>query len=284
MEKNAALSLPNLIKRFPLQILFTQIVMLAETVIMLLFPLFMGYAINDLIGSSFSGFIKLAVLGILALVIGSIRRFCDTRIYAAIFVTITDEMVERERQKDKSVSVINARIDLLTEFVYFLENSFPEIIESFIGIAGTLIVIFTLSFKVFVACLTGFFIVILVYVITGGKMYLFNKNFNDQQEKQVDILSRRKRRGVFSHLKALMKWQIKLSDIETFNFFIILAAMVVIILFSIYTVSTSGETNVGTIFSSLMYVFEFTESVSILPFYYSELIRLSEITTRLKES
>ncbi len=107
---------------------------LAESVILLLFPLFIGFAINDLLNSKNAGLINLGLLGIVSLVTGAVRRFFDTRAYAHIYEKISSELVEKERKQEISISTTNARVGLLNEFVKFFENTFPEILSKFVRI------------------------------------------------------------------------------------------------------------------------------------------------------
>jgi uncharacterized membrane protein (DUF485 family) len=82
--KNNDITLQNIFRRFKLKISFTMVMALAESVILLLFPFFIGFAINDLLNSKNAGLINLGLLGIVSLVTGAVRRFFDTRAYAHI--------------------------------------------------------------------------------------------------------------------------------------------------------------------------------------------------------
>ena len=79
-----------------------------------------------------------------------------------------------------------------------------------------------------------------------------------------------------------MKWNIKLSDLETINFSIIWFFMISLLIFSIKTASENAL-EYGTVFALIMYVFEFIENSLTLPLYYQNLIRLKEISNRLNQ-
>ena len=134
-------SLRRLFHRFRFKILFTWSLVLLEAGLVLLFPLFMGVAIDDYLLGSYSGLSLLAAIGLLSLLVGAARRFYDTRVYSGIYATIAPELVDREKKRDSSISVISARTGLAAEFVEFLENIFPEIINSAIALGGTLLII-----------------------------------------------------------------------------------------------------------------------------------------------
>ncbi|MEM8859620.1 MAG: ABC transporter six-transmembrane domain-containing protein, partial [Chloroflexota bacterium] len=139
--QDPSFTLRALLKRFRGKISLTMLLVILESATNLLFPLFMGFAINGLLENSFDGLIALAFLGLTSLVISAVRRIYDSRAYAKIYTQIASELVEKEQQQASSVSKISARTNLLTEIVEFLENSFPEIVNSLIATFGTLLII-----------------------------------------------------------------------------------------------------------------------------------------------
>ncbi len=74
--------------------------------------------------------------------------------------------------------------------------------------------------------------------------------------------------------------RIKLSDLEAANFGIVWVLTVGLLVFS---VAEAAERTVeyGMVLAVVMYVFEFAESVTLLPFYYQQWLRLREISGRL---
>jgi len=286
MEEQATFqtfTLGTLFKRFKGRISFTLLLVIAEAAVNLLFPLFMGFAVNGLLASSYDGLISLAILGVVSLLFGAGRRLYDTRIYAGIYTTVVPELVDKEQKKDSSVSRITARANLFTEFVEFLENSFPEIVTSLIGLFGTLLIILSLNKDIFVVCLVATLFVLAIYLFSGKRNFRLNREYNDELEKQVDVLATADKKQIGGHFKKVMHWNIKLSDFETTNFSIVWIGMIILLLYAIVAAVDSGITAYGTIFSILVYVFEYIESVISLPLYYQQIIRLNEISSRLND-
>lgn len=272
-----------LFQRFLGRISFTLFLVIAEAAVNLLFPLFMGFAINGLLASNYDGLISLAILGFVSLLLGAGRRLYDTRIYAGIYTKVAPELVDKEQKKASSVSKITARSNLLTELVEFLENSLLEVVNSFIGLFGTLLIIWSLNRNIFVACLIATLFIMVIYLFSGKRNFRLNKGYNDQLEKQVDVLTAADEHRTAAHFKDVMRWNIKLSDFETFNFSIAWAGLIGLLLYAVFAAVDSGIVAYGTIFSILVYVFEFMGSVVALPLYYQQLIRLNEISSRLNE-
>lgn len=277
------ISLLGLFGRFKKKISLTLFLVVAEALLDLLFPLFIGFAINSLLDQSYIGIAALAILGVLALLVGSGRRFYDTRAYSSIYVTLSTEMVEREQAKDTALSTISARASLLTEFVEFLENSMPTIVTSVIGLFGILAIIFTLNLSVFGACIALFVLMVTVYLLSGKLNFRFNKNYNDELENQVAALDSKDMGVISNHFKTVMRWNIKLSDLETVNYAVIWLGIIGLLVFAPVAVIDSGIANYGLVFSILMYVFQYVESVVMLPYYIQQIIRLQEISGRLKD-
>lgn len=281
--QTANITITSLVSRFKGKVSLTLLLVLAEAILGLLFPLFIGYAINDLLVEKFTGIYLLGGLGIFSLIVGSGRRFYDTRIYSQIYIRISEEMVAKEQARESSLSKISARASLLTEFVEFLENSMPMILESIISVVGILVIIFTLNLTVFWASIGLFILMVVIYLLSGKLNYRFNEGYNNEIENQVTALTSQDLGIIRKHLKAVTIWNIKLSDLETWNYAAIWLGIIAVLLVTPLVVIGSGVINYGRVFSILMYVFQYTESLLMLPYFIQQIIRLQEISTRLQK-
>ena len=277
------ISLRNLIIRFKWRISFTFTLVVLDALLNILYPLLIGLAINDLLEGKYIGIMRLVGLGVLSLVVGSARRFYDTRVYSGIYCQISPEMVEKEYKKESSVSVISARSSLLTEFVKFLENSMPEVIGAVVSLIGIISILATLNLKVFLACIALLLLILAVYTISGKLNYRLNAKYNNQLERQVEALESRDIGFIKDYFRSLMKWNIKLSDLETVNFLVIWIGIIALFIYTPITVIESGILKYGLVFSVLMYVFEYIDKAVTFPLYIQQLIRLTEISKRLEE-
>ena len=274
-------SINSLLLRFRWKILFTFALVTLEALTGILFPLLIGIAIDGLLEDSIDGVLYLSIAGVAALIVGSARRFYDTRIYSGIYCRITPEMIQNETNKDASVSRISARTGLLTEFVEFLENSMPEMINALISVVGILAIIATLNIDVFFACLSILGLIVFIYTITGKFNYKLNTKYNNQLEKQVDVLTARDSIAIKSFYQELMRWNVKLSDLETMNYFVIWVGVIAVFIYTPITVIGAGVLSYGLVFSIIMYVFDYTGSIVSFPLFIQQVIRLKEISVRL---
>lgn len=275
------ITLQSLLKRFWKKISLTWILVFFEGIAILLFPLVIGWTVDDLMNQKMDGLQLLLGLCLFLVVVGAGRRFYDTRIYSAIYKKVCNEMVLREKSKNTSVSKISARTNLFTEFIEFLENSLPDIFNHVVGLAGTLISIVFISPTVFWLCLGGAVLVGGIYVLSKNKMFNLNKGQNDELEKQVDVISSADKRNLRVHFHKVMRWNIKLSDLETINFSLAWLVLSGSMLLSIIVVASSGTATSGEVLAIVMYVFGFVESIMAFPLYYQQLVRLQEIAGRL---
>ncbi|WP_445366055.1 ABC transporter six-transmembrane domain-containing protein [Microbulbifer sp. ANSA001] len=274
-------SLLSIFTRFKWRVSLTLSLVVIETLLELLFPLAIGWAINSLLEQSYDGIYLLAILGTISVLMGSARRFYDTRIYAHIYQVVTSEMVAREKTKRQSVSTITARSSLLTEIVEFFENSLPEVITVSIGMVGLLIIISAINLNVFLACLAILALIILIYCVIGNTNYQLNESYNNELEYQVDALKQPNVEHAKAHFRRLMRWNIELSDLETCTYFILWTGIIALFVYAPIAAIDEGLVNYGLIVALLMYVFDFIGKVSALPLYVQQVIRLKEISNRI---
>lgn len=278
----ASISIGGLIGRFRWRFSLTLLLVVLEAAVMLLFPLFIGLAINDLLQDEIGGLVLLGVLSAAALAVGSLRRLLDTRTYSAIYETTATELATAEHARGTDVSAIAARSTLLTEFVEFLENSMPMIVSSVIGIVGTLIILGGIHRGVFLASLGLAILVAVVYAATGRRNLRLTTSYNDELERQVSALSTRRTSDALGHFTRLMSWNRKLSDLETVNYALIYLGVIALLVYSPIALVDGADAEYGFVFAAIMYVFQYIEAVLAMPLFIQQLIRLNEITNRLK--
>ena len=267
-----------LLKRFASRISLTLLLIVLESAGWILFPLVIGRAIDGILADSWHGLYELAILGIAAMGIAILRRIVDSRAYARIYAKLGEELVAG--QTESSTSTKTARLGMLREIVEFLENSLPELILNVLQLAGVVLILSTLDLPIFVGCVVVICVTVAVYVLTGRLTTRFNRSYNDQYEQQVDAVESGDAARVGRHIRDMMRWNIKLSDLEAANYGIVWLFMIALLVFSIGA-AAEGIVEYGKVFAIVMYVFQFMEAVMALPLYYQQWLRLREISGRL---
>ena len=159
----------------------------------------------------------------------------------------------------------------------------PELVGTTIGLIGVIGIMATLNLTVFYGSLIAGVLVFLIYWWTSSKTTQLNKASNDEFEKQVAIISKNDGQALKIHLGQMMKWNIKLSDLEAVNFSISWIVLIGFLVSSIVIVASDGIIQYGALFALMMYVFQFMENVINLPLFYQNWLRLREIIHRLED-
>ena len=267
-----------LLKRFAGRFTLTLSLVVLEAAGWILFPLVIGRAIDGVLMDSTRGLYELAVLGIVTMGIAVVRRLVDSRAYARIYVTLGEEMAASAA--GSSTSTRTARLGMLREIVEFFENSLPQLINAVLGLAGTVVILAALNLPVFLGCLVVAIATVVLYALTGKLTIRYNEELNDEHERQVDAVDSGDPGRLGQHLRAMMRWNIRLSDLEATNFGVNWVFMIALLVFAV-SAATTETAEYGAIFAIVMYVFQFVESMMMLPFFYQQWLRLREISGRL---
>ena len=267
-----------LLRRFTGRLALTLALVVFEAVGWTLFPLVIGRAIDSVLADSVRGLYEFAAVGIGTMGIGIARRFVDSRAYARVFRRLGEELVSRDSASGASMKT--ARLRMLQEFVEFFEHQIPGLITGIIGLGGTLLILSVLNRPVFVGCLGVTGASLILYALTGKLTTRYNAGLNDELERQVDAVESGEPSRIAGHLRTLMRWNIRLSDLEAINFGVVWLFLMGLLVFSIGS-AAEQTLEYGTVFAVVMYVFQFTESVIVLPLYYQQWLRLREISGRL---
>lgn len=269
----------RLIAEYQWQLLFVLFLILLDAGLSVLFPLFIGFAIDDTLNHQYQGVIWLGVLGLATLILGAGKRFYDSRVYARIYQELGLKIGANSEER---VSTRSAHLGFLSEVVEFFENSLPEIINGLIALVGTLILIFTMNQFVFFGCLVSLVLVTIVYGVSQKFTLHYHASYNQEMENRVEVLSQNSPITMNWHLRKVMKWNVKLSDLETINFSVVWLIMICFLVLSI-TQSVGGvNMSQGALFALILYLFQYIEQVMIMPLFYQQGLRLSELMNRLK--
>ncbi len=268
----------GLARRFAGQLALSLLLVVLEAAGWILFPLMIGRAIDGVLADSARGLHELAILGVAAMGMAVVRRLVDSRAYARIYATLGEEMVGTA--DGTSTSTRTARLGMLKEMVGFFENSLPELVNGTLGLAGIMLIVATLNLPVFVGCVVTATATVTLYALTGRFTTRYNRGLNDEHERQVDEVRSGDPGRLGAHLRAMMRWNIRLSDLEAANYGINWVFMIALLVFAVRA-AVRETAEYGAVFAVVMYVFQFMESMMMLPLFYQQWLRLREISKRL---
>lgn len=106
---------------------------IAENVAFLLYPVLAGMAINAIPGGQTSHAALYGLMVLFMWCMGAARRSVDTRTFARIYASLAVTVVLSQRKYSLNHSTIAARVTLSREFVDFFELHLPVLITSIIS-------------------------------------------------------------------------------------------------------------------------------------------------------
>ena len=270
-----------LFRHFRWQVLLTWLLVLLENTLLALIPLFIGRAIDALLGGAPGALWEVGAVMAALLVVASLRRAYDTRCYGTMRVQFGSEVVKRIA--DRPVSQVNARLDMSREMVDFLEAHVPELLTAVVQVIVSIAILWTFDSRLGISALAVFAAVSLLYALFHRRFYRLNSDLNTQTEQQVAILEQGKPASLLAHLERLRHHEVRLSDTEVFLYAGIFGGMFGFVLTNLWLASTIPAVTAGMIFAILSYSWELVESGITLPIVLQQWSRLSEIRERLNQ-
>jgi hypothetical protein len=287
MVKNELLSAERhlgvglLFRHFPGRITMTWFFVLVENTLLALLPLFLGRAIDALLEAQAGALWEISfVMGAL-LVVSVVRRIYDTRVYGTMRVWFGSELVRRS--SERSVSKMNARLDMGREMVDFLELHLPELVTASIQMVVSTAILWHFHANLGVSAFAAIFVLVVIYGLMHPRFYRLNSHLNTQKERQVTALESRRHTSLVGYLTRLRQSEVHLSDADAVLYGSIFAVMFAFVLTNLWFASMIPSVTAGVIFAILSYSWELVESGTTLPTVLQQWTRLSEIRNRINE-
>ncbi|MBR9874916.1 MAG: ABC transporter permease [Vibrionaceae bacterium] len=282
MLPHQSITLRSVIRLSQTKVTLTWLMVLAENIILILLPLFIGIAIDGVLKQNMQPLILFASI-LLMLVIFSVgRRFYDTRVYGDIRVKLAN--VVEYNLRETSVSVKDARLTMSRELVDFLEQDLPLLITAIVQLIATVVILATFHLKLALCVLAAGLCMLVIYALFHQTFTHLNGALNDQLEQQVRVLSGEHFSVIRTHFERIKHCEIKLSDTEALVYGLIFIALFASVLTNLWIISSLNATSVGEVFSIVAYSLEFVEAAVMLPLALQTLSRLTEISQRLNKN
>jgi len=275
------IGLSHLFMNFKSRMSLTWILVLAETILLALIPLLIGFVIDDLLSDGLSQLLNLVLVMMALLFVAVVRRIYDTRTYSGIGVYLQARV--ENRNKELSISALNARLGMSKELVEFLEQQVPMVLTSFVQVIAAIIILATFHVYLSLAAVVCTLSMIAVYATVHSRFFRLNGHLNEQTELQVGTLEIGKPSEIMNHFLRLRNWEIKISDTEAVLYGIIFAQVIAFLSFILWFGTALPDASTGSIFSIVNYSWTYVESSAVLPLTLQSLTRLREITNRIND-
>ncbi len=284
VSNSAVKTLKLLGQRHSRKLILTFLLVAAENITMLLYPLLAGFAINAIVTGQALHAVLYAVMVFVMWAIGAARRSIDTRTFARIYAELAVPVIIAQREEQHSASTIAARVALSREFVDFFEKHLPVLVTSVASIIGAAVMLLLLQFWTGVACL--FILAFFALCLPGfsSRNEALFVRLNDRLEKEVAFVNSASRRSLSRHYDVLARLRIKLSDREAFGYLAIGTVTAILFASTILTMSFEGGMDAGHIYSVMTYMWMFAMSLDDGPQLLEKYSQLKDIGKRVNTS
>ena len=274
--------LKQIILNYKYKLLVTNVLFGLEMTADLLKPYFLGKAVNDLLKGSFQSLIIFLSLHITWMLISMLRLRYDTRTYSAIYNAIILKFLADKTHGD-NVSKLSAHSTLTRELTDFLEFDLVYILEAVFNIFGSLVMLFFYDTKVVLLCTAVLIPIGLISRWYGKKMSSLMFHKNNEIENQVDVIGSFNKKEIADHYQTLRKWQVKITDMQAYNFGVMEIMVVMLIGGALYISTRHPGVAIqeGELIGIYFYIMKFTKGLETVPYILEKYASLKDIVQRI---
>ncbi|YCH29068.1 ABC transporter six-transmembrane domain-containing protein [Erwinia sp. D4-22] len=278
---SASGTLKLLANRYRKKLLFTLLLVVAENVTYLLYPILAGASINAIMSGQTLSAMLYGLMILFIWCLGAARRSLDTRTFARIYAALAVSVVMTQRKNNLNHSTVAARVVLSREFVDFFELHFPMLITSLFSMIGAALMLLIIEFWAGIACLVILaFLACFLPGFARKNEALYNK-LNNRLEKEVDFVTRAKTLSLKRHYSTLARLRICLSDREAMGYLSIGVLVAMLFSLTIIWMTQSTGINAGHIYSVMTYMWMFATSLDNGPQLLEKYSQLKDIGRRV---
>ena len=251
-----------------------------ENLLMLVYPVFGGWAINAVIAGKVWQALLYALVVLLMWLVGAARRITDTRTFTRIYTEITVPIVLEQRRQVPH-SAVTARVALSREFVSFFEEHQPIAATSVVSIFGACIMLLVLEFWVGVlaVCILALFLWLLPRFASISENLYFR--LNNSLERDNYFIRKGDERQLYRHYGLVARLRVLISNREAFGYLCVGVAMSILFGFAFVMMTLKGYGSAGHIYSVSTYLWMFAMSLDDVPRLVEQYSNLKDIGQRI---
>lgn len=255
-----------------------------ENLLMLIYPVFGGWAINAVIEGNVWQAMLYGLVVLLMWLVGAARRIADTRTFTRIYTEIAVPVVLEQRQREVPHSAVTARVALSREFVSFFEEHLPIAATSLVSIFGACIMLLGLEFWVgvlAVGILALFLWLLPRFAAISENLYF---RLNNCLERDNHFIQKGNERQLYQHYGLVARLRVLISNREASGYLCIGVAMSILFGFAFVHMTLKGFGNAGHIYSVSTYLWMFAMSLDDVPRLVEQYSNLKDIGQRVELS
>lgn len=247
-----------------------------------IYPLVTGFAINGVLQKEYSAILWLCACHFMMVALEVGAKMMDTRVFTRIHTGFASDAVRTAHERGLSPTLIAGRATLLREYVTFLERDVPALLLSLISLGVAIVTLFWLDPAIGAACL----VILVPSIMINGRLAkqskALNEGLNDRLEQEVEILQRHAPTHVRRHFQALGLWRVKLSDLEAKSYGFLELFVIALFGVALWRIAVQDVVEAGTIYAIFAYIWRFVTSMDNVPQIVQQLVKLADISRRLR--
>lgn len=281
LPHSAGRSLGAIARAHPLKLAGTFSLVALENILLVVYPLFAGFAIDAIVKGEWWQASSYALIVLLFWLIGALRRAVDTRTFTHIYATLAVPVILTQRQQQEGQSTIVARVTLAREFVDFFEKHIPILATSLISIVGAAVMLMVIEFWVGIACMGVLLLFGLLLPGFSRKNQLLHERLNDQLEHEVKLVTHAQSASLSRHYRALAWLRIRISDRGGTRLLAVGISASLLFLLAITMLMAQPQVSAGHVYAVMTYLWNFVTSLDEGPGLADQLARLRDIGRRV---
>lgn len=276
--------LKRIFKKNPVGIIFVLTLDIAEIVCLSLNPLVIGLCIDGFFERSYFWLYVLILLQLLLIVVRTINKFSDNRVYEPIIEDERNSYYERGIAANINESELSSRLDLVVRIPEFFENGLVEILDMFGGIFFSLVSLYISAATPLLAA--AGIISILIFAFAHGfykEIVQNNKRLQDSDEKREGIILTKEIMKYRLFSMQQRNFRIKNSDLEAKAYLLTDILQAILLIFAVIYALHFGDYTSGEVFTIITYIIMLNESVCMFNEAIIEIADLEDVVIRLRE-
>lgn len=252
-----------------------------ENILMLVYPVFGGRAINAVIAGKVWQALLYALVVLLMWLVSAARRIADTRTFTRIYTEIAVPVVLEQRQRQVPHSAVTAWVALSREFVSFFEEHPPIAATSVVSIFGACIMLLVLEFwvDVLAVCILALFLWLLPRFAAISENLYFR--LNNSLEHDNHFIRKGDRRQLYRHYGLVARLRVLISNREAFGYLCVGTAIGILFGFAFVMMTLKGYGSAGHVYSVSTYLWMFAMSLDDVPRLVEQYSNLKDIGQRI---
>ncbi len=279
--RTAGKVLKDIMKTYPKRLSLTGVLVLAENVLDLLYPVAAGIALDAVLSGNLPRAFMMVAIIFAFWLIGAIRRAVDTRVYTRIYADLAESVVMSERKLGLPSTITVVHTGLARQFVDFFEIQVPAFVTALVSVVGAVGMLLLL--EPVIGILAALFLLI---SIIGGKYFMKRSEhlaecLHDRQEHEPTVVTKGTPLMIFRHFRVLGGRRVQLSDLEAKAY--VGVGLIAAVLFGTLFIhlGTKGDATAGHLYMLMSYLWTFVFSLDDMPEHIQQMGRLRELGTRI---